>query len=163
MQKVLEDEPGGALAARSKVHGLLGMDPLRNAQCGYMVHFQDRPIGFVHVLSINWISRTCEIDIMVEPTSQRSLLGVWVLAKTGEICFDVLNLRKAYGYIFAHNLRSSRFFSRLMPVEATLVAGRRSRSGDEDVLVASLTVDSYRQLRNRYKWDDFIKGRGGTP
>jgi len=160
MQAVLEDEPGGPAAAARKARKLVGLDPIRNRECAYMVMYEGRPIGFIHVLYINWISRTTEIDIMVEPASQRSLLGLWVVAKTAEICFDLLNLRKAYGYIFATNTPSSRFFSRLMPVEATLTAGRRPEKGDEDVLIASLTVESYRKLRQRYKWDEFIKGRG---
>jgi len=163
IQRVFEDEPGGFDASRRKVQALIGMDPVIDRQCGYLVFYEQRPIGFIHLKEINWIGRTGEIDILVEPASQRSLLGLWVVAKTAEICFDMLNLRKAYGYIFANNTPSSRFFSRLLQHEATLSPGRRPASGDEDVLILSLTVEHYRALRSRYRWDDFIKGRGTRP
>jgi len=163
IQRVFEDEPGGVEAARRKAQALIGKDPVTDRQCGYLVLYEQRPIGFIHLKEINWIGRTGELDILVEPASQRSLLGLWVVAKTAEICFDMLNLRKAYGYIFASNTPSSRFFSRLLAHEATLTPGRRPESGDEDVLIVSLTVEHYRALRVRYRWDDFIKGRGAKP
>jgi RimJ/RimL family protein N-acetyltransferase len=160
MQAVMEDEPGGPTSIRRRLRGLVGCDPVRDRECAYLVNYQGRAIGFFHLKYVNWISRTCEIDVMVEPSTQRSLLGLWVVSKIAEVCFDQLNLRKAYGYIFASNQASARFFSRLGPIEATLKAGRRPPRGDEDVHIAALTAESYREMRKRYKWDEFIKGRG---
>ncbi len=160
MLAVMEDEPGGLGAMKRKLVGLVGRDPTRDRECAYLVSFEGRAIGYFHLMYINWISRTGEIDVMVEPASQRSLLGLWVIAKIAEVGFDQLNLRKLYGYIFASNAASARFFSRLGPIEATLKAGRRPLRGDEDVHLMALTDASYREMRKRYRWDEFIKGRG---
>jgi hypothetical protein len=160
MQAVMEDEPGGVRAATAKIRGLVGRDPLRDRECAYVVLYEGRHIGYFHLMWINWISRTGEIDVMVEPATQRSLQGLWVIAKIGEVIFDQLNLRKAYGFIFATNPSSMRFFNRLGKMEAVLKAGRRPARGDEDVHLAAITAASYREMRARYKWDEFIKGRG---
>lgn len=163
IQRVFEDEPGGLDAARRKAQALIGMDPVIDRQCGYLVLYEQRPIGFIHLKEINWIGRTGEVDILVEPASQRSLFGLWVVAKTAAICFDLLNLHKVYGYIFASNIPSQRFFSRLLELEVTLSPGRRPESGDEDVLIVSLTVEHYRALCSRHRRNHFITGRSTTP
>lgn len=160
MQAFLEDEPGGAVGAARKVLHLVGCDPVRDREAGYIVRYDGHPIGFIHLKEINWISRTGEIDVLVDQAVQRSLKGLWVVAKIAEVAFDQLNLRKLYGYIFASNPASLRLFQRLGTIEATLTAARRPRTGDEDILIAALTVERYRELRQRYRWDAFTAGRG---
>jgi RimJ/RimL family protein N-acetyltransferase len=152
MQAKMEDQALTSQEITNKLAALVGQDPVRDRQGAYIIEHEGRPIGFVHLYWINWISRTGEVDLMVDPALHRSFRSFWVVQKAGEVAFEFLNLNKVYAYVYASNLDSIGMFRRLLRVEAVQPAGRRPPEGDEDVYIVGLTVASYRARKRRLTW-----------
>jgi RimJ/RimL family protein N-acetyltransferase len=152
MQAKMEDQALTSKEITAKLAGLVGQDPVRDRQGAYIIEHEGRQIGFVHLYWINWISRTGEVDLMVDPALHRSFRSFWVVAKAGEVAFEFLNLNKVYAYVYASNLDSIGMFRRLLGVEAVQPAGRRPPEGDEDVYIVGLTAATYRARKRRLTW-----------
>jgi RimJ/RimL family protein N-acetyltransferase len=152
MQAKMEDQALTSREITAKLAGLVGQDPVRDRQGAYMIEHDARPIGFVHLMWINWISRTAEVDLIVDPALHRSFRSFWVVQKAGEVAFEFLNLNKVYAFVYASNLDSIGMFRRLLRIEALLPAGRRPPEGDEDVYIVGLTAAGYRARKRRLTW-----------
>jgi len=156
MQAKLEDQALSSDEIDAKLEQLVGCDPLADKQGGFVVDYDGRAIGFIHLMWINWISRTGEVDLMVNPELLRSMLAFNVLQKAGELAFEQLNLNKIYAYVFASNKDSIGLLKRVMRVEATQKAGRRPATGDEDVHVVSLFAEDYVKTLTRMRWPGYV-------
>ena len=142
LQEVIEDEDLDEDETGDKWARVASSDPFRDRQVAFVIEADGRPVGLVHLMWINWISRTAEIDLFAAP--QRPRAGFWVVQKCGEIAFDLLNLHKIYGFVYAGNPRSLDLLARLASVEVTMSSALARPRGRQDVHIVSIFAHQYR-------------------
>jgi len=121
-------------------------DPYRDGGLGLLVERRGQPIGLIHFIWINWISRNAEAVVFVGPGEMRgSLAAAAVVEKVGYAAFRMLNLHKIYAFIYGHNSTSLSVFKRVMKEEACLRAYIKPESPGrhEDVHFFGMLAEEY--------------------
>jgi len=127
-------------------------DPFKDRGVGLLVERAGRPIGLIHFIWINWISRNAEVIVLVGPSeSRRSLAAAAVLERVGYAAFRVLNLHKIYAFVYESNEAALSVFRHVMQEEARLRAYVVSPEGNEDVYFFGLLASEYHAQMQRYK------------
>ena len=147
MQHALDDERTTAQQRRAFLRDLVASTPISNGRGGFVVERHGRPLGFIHLMWVNWLSRTGEVDLLVEPRFQGTSASLVVLQKAGAVAFDWYNLNKLYAFVYATNQQSLSPLRRLMCVEATLRAAAVRDGGRTDVHIVSITAARYHRLK----------------
>jgi RimJ/RimL family protein N-acetyltransferase len=134
----LQDENISDLNQARKLQALSGADAVADGEAGYVFMLGDKPVAFAHLMWINWIGRTAEIDFMLNPKeSPRLFLVVPILRRFAELAFNDLGLNKIYGFVYESNYRSLRLFKKILRVEAILKAYLRRDGKTENVYIIS--------------------------
>ena len=143
IRATIYDEVCSENSLKRKIDRLMRCDPFADAECGLIFESNGVPVGFLHFMWINWISRTAEVDFFIEPAEQRPFLGVIASRKIGQIAFEEFNLHKIYGFMYGFNETSLRFFGGWMKPEARL-KGYLLRNGNAcDVHVTGMLATEY--------------------
>lgn len=154
MQKAIDDEKTTPAARRQRLRAIARSTPMRDGQGGFVIERNAIPIGFIHLMWINWISRTGEIDLLVAPGAMRSIAGFSVIQKAGEIAFERLNLNKVYGFVYADNAVSLSPLKKIMRIEATMRSAAVREGVPTDVHVVSMTASHYYSLKQSIAWHE---------
>jgi RimJ/RimL family protein N-acetyltransferase len=119
-------------------------DPFHDSGLGLMVEAAGRPIGLIHFVWINWVSRNAEVIVFVGPGElRRSLIAAVVVEKIGHAAFRVLNLHKIYAFVYGANAAALAVFRKLMKEEACLRAYVKSPEGYSDFHFFGLLASEY--------------------
>jgi RimJ/RimL family protein N-acetyltransferase len=153
-QSVIEDEQLTPRQRRDSLHSLAGATAEHDGECGFILERLGEPCGFIHLMWINWISRTGEIDFLVSPAWTRSLAGFAVIQQAGEIAFDRLNLNKVYGFVYANNAASLSPLRRVLTIEATMHQATVRGGQVTDVHIASMTALQYQLRKQEIAWHE---------
>ena len=152
----IHDEECSDSSLKRKFDRLKRCDPFADGECGLILETNEVPVGFVHFMWINWISRTAEVDFFIEPAELRPFLGLIATRKIGQIAFEEFNLHKIYGFMYGFNETSLRFFRGWLKPEATLKGYLLRNGGACDVHVTGMLATEYfsqpsvrRSLRRR--------------
>jgi RimJ/RimL family protein N-acetyltransferase len=153
-QMAIEDEASTPEERRELLRDLADAALPGDNACGYIVERRGEPCGFIHLMWINWISRTGEVDLLVAPGRTRSAAGFAVMQQSATIAFDQLNLNKIYCYIYANNAVSLAPLRRVLTIEATMRQAAVRDGSLTDVYLASLTALQYRQRKQEIAWHE---------
>jgi RimJ/RimL family protein N-acetyltransferase len=153
-QAAIEDERSMPHERREALRVLAESTEAREGACGFVLEHRGVACGFIHLMWINWISRTGEIDFLVAPSWTRSLAGFALIQQAGEIAFERLNLNKVYGFIYANNAASLSPLRRLLTIEANLRHATIRHKQVTDVYLASMTALQYRQRKQEIAWHE---------
>jgi RimJ/RimL family protein N-acetyltransferase len=153
----VDDETLSKAVLTRKLDMLAACDPFEDGQCGILIEHKGKPVSFFHFMWINWIGRTAELDMMIDPYERDlRILSRSVLLKLGEVAFEEFNLNKLYGFIYESNERSLRFFGRFSETEAQL-KGYLKRTGKvEDVFIVGITRAQYLGYRANVVRDAYM-------
>jgi RimJ/RimL family protein N-acetyltransferase len=150
IQGTIEDEELSPAEIEEKARRLIAYDPRTDRQVGYMLEFGARPVGLIHYMWINWISRNAEVDFFLEPGCRgKPFLGALAARKIPEVGFRVLKLHKLYGFNHGSNQRSLALFGQMMKVEARLRRYLVREGRFEDVLVLGALASEYEDKGSR--------------
>jgi RimJ/RimL family protein N-acetyltransferase len=144
LQAVLDDGALTAADVEAKIDELLPSDDATPRSRGFVLEVGGRAIGLLHFLWINWLSRTAEVDLLVDGAARASLITGQAVLSVGTTAFDVLGLHKVYAFIYADNQRALRVFSRFMAIEATLPSYRLHAGRREPAIVCGMLADECR-------------------
>ena len=137
-EAVLEERISAA-TQRRQLKKLLSLTAHDDGECGMVIEYKNSIVAFAHYMWINWVSRTAEIDICIDPTrTQKAFLTASILPCVANIAFSNLNLEKVFSFIYSDNPESLRLLTRFMKPEATLKGYLNHRAGPVDVIVAGL-------------------------
>ena len=127
-------------------------DPFQDGGLGLIVEMAGRPIGLIHFVWINWVSRNAEVIVFVGPGEmRRSLVAAVVIEKIGHTAFRILNLHKIYAFVYRANTAALAVFRKLMKEEACLRAYVKSREGYSDFHFFGLLASEYFAAMNKIK------------
>lgn len=142
----IEDEVRDRAGRKHFLHALVRSSPQKNSQGAFMVTCRNQPVGFIHLMWINWISRTAEVDLVIDPGSRSGIAGFMTIQKAGELVFERFNLNKLYGFIYETNTRSLVPLRRMLSIEATMVGAAIRDGAPTDVHIASVTAEGYHRF-----------------
>ncbi len=152
IQSALEDEPLSFWDRRWKVGQLIASDPYEDEQGAFIFELDSHPVGLVHFMWINWISRTAEIDFLLAPGEKHPpLRGLMLLQRVARIAFCDLNLHKLYACVYARNRNSLKLLGRLMRMEVHLKNYLKCDGHYEDAYLAGITFEDYLSLPARVR------------
>lgn len=155
VRAAIEDETIMPSQMRETVELFESKDPFRDGGVGLLVERAGRPIGLIHFIWINWISRNAEVIVFVGPSKlRRSLTACAVLEKVGHAAFRILNLHKIYAFVYESNTDAMSVFRRVMTEEACLRSYVKSLGQYENVhffgLLASEYYGTLKRLKGRF-------------
>ena len=120
-----------------------------DGKCGFVVIYEDKPICFVHVMWINWISRTGELDLFMNPfKTLPPFMRTSMFRSVMTLFFTTLNLNKMYSFVYESNQLASRLFGQFMVKEATLQSYLNRKNQNGNVQVFGLTKNDYLTTRS---------------
>ena len=155
VQAAIEDETIASSRMRKTVALFESSDPFRDGSMGLLVERAGKPIGLIHFVWINWISRNAEVVIFVGPGELRnSLTAMALIVNVGHAAFRDLNLNKFYAFVYGSNTKALSVFKRLCAEEACLRSYVKSQNGYEDVhffgFLASEYAAGLKRLKGRF-------------
>ena len=144
VQAAIEDETIMPSRMRETVEIFESQDPFRDGSVGLIVERRGRPVGLIHFVWINWISRNAEVIVFIGPGELRgSFAAAAVLGKVGHAAFRILNLHKIYAFVYASNTSALSIFQRLMTPEVCLRSYVKSPGKYENVYFFGLLAAEY--------------------
>jgi len=101
--------------------------------------YHKKPVGAVFLWDINFVDRTAAIRIMIGPDFQKHGFGERAIRDVANYAFSVLNLYKAYAYVFDFNTASAKAFEKAgFDKEAVLRNHRYVNGKMRDVVLYSM-------------------------
>lgn len=144
VRDAIEDETIDVSRLRETLALFESSDPFRDGGLGLLVERGGEPLGLIHFVWINWISRNAELIVFVGPsTLRRSLTAIAVVEKVGHAAFRSLNLHKVYAFVYGTNPHALALFKRLLKEEACLRSYVKSPQGYSDVHFFSMLASEY--------------------
>ncbi len=155
VQAAIEDETITSSRMRETVALFESSDPFRDGSVGLLVERAGKPIGLIHFVWINWISRNAEVVIFVGPGELRnSLTALALVINVGHAAFRDLNLHKIYAFVYGSNADALSVFKRFMTEEACLRSYVKSGEEYEDVHFFGFLASEYegglKRLKGRF-------------
>ncbi len=87
----------------------------------FIVEDQDRAVGIVELVEINYIHRNCEIQIIIKPEFGGRGYATFAFKRAIDYAFDILNMHKVYLYVDTSNEKAVHIYSKQgFHVEGTL-------------------------------------------
>lgn len=152
VQAAIEDEVIVPSRIEETVALFESSDPFRDGSVCLLVERAGRPIGLIHFVWINWISRNAEVVIFVGPEELRnSLTALALVANVGHAAFRDFNLHKFYAFVYGSNREALSVFPRLMTEEARFRSYVKSGAGYEDVHFFGFLASEYEATLKRLK------------
>lgn len=152
VQAAIEDETVDVSRMAETLNSFESSNPFTDGGVGLLVERAGWPIGLIHLIWINWVSRNAEVILLVGPSeSGRSLSAAAVLEKVGHTAFRELNLHKLYASVYAPNEAAVSVFRRVMKEEAWFRAYVNSPEAKDDVHFSGLLASECHATMRRYE------------
>ena len=152
VRAAIEDETITSSRMRQTVALFESSDPFRDGGVGLLVERAGNPIGLIHFVWINWISRNAEVVIFVGPGELRnSLTALALVVNVGHAAFRDLNLHKFYAFVYGSNTAALSIFKRLCTQEACLRSYVKSQNEYENVHFFGVLAAEYELVLKRLK------------